>query len=95
MRTFDGIDIRAVVAEPEWQALRASLVGTWNKTTDANVQRLRGYLDERKWGRMAVARVHNYLTGTAFRLGTIRTTAALADLKEAVRDTYLVQKGEP
>ena len=60
------MNIKDVVNDPEWQALRGSMVGTWMKGAKANVARLRIYLDD--FGDpLRVRRVHNYLTGTAFR----------------------------
>lgn len=84
MHKVNGRDIRAIVAQPKWQALRASFVGTWKHTPDDNVVRLRQYLDEEGWQPDAVVRVLNYLTGTAFRIGLI-TSPAIEALRYEVR----------
>jgi hypothetical protein len=64
------MDIRQVVADPEWQALRASFVGTWMKTPVENIEKLREYLGDFS-DPLKLRRVHNYLTGTAFRIRLI------------------------
>jgi hypothetical protein len=65
------MDIKKIVDNPEWQELRGSLVGTWKNSPVVNVQKLRVYLgDFRDW--LKLKRVHNYLTGTAFRIGRIQ-----------------------
>lgn len=65
------LDITLVVADPEWQALRASLVGTWKATPAGNVARLADYLGDGT-DPLKVRRLLNYLTGSVFRSGTIR-----------------------
>jgi len=70
-REIYKMDIRKVVDDPEWQALRKSFLGTWKHTPAENVVALWDYIqvdpsDPARW-----RRVHNYVTGTAFRLGTI------------------------
>lgn len=64
------MDIREVVSDKDWQRLRSSFIGTWKKIPRDNVRRLRVYL-----GNMTcpyrLRRVHNYLTGSAFRIGII------------------------
>lgn len=67
-----SMDIKQIVADPEWQAIRGSFVGTWKKTPSENVKVLRAYLyattpvEYLRW-----RRVYNYLTGSAFRIGVI------------------------
>lgn len=65
-----AMDIEDVVNDKEWQKLRQSFVGTWTKTPEKNVSKLRRYLYEMK-DPLRVRRVLNYLTGTGFRSGTI------------------------
>lgn len=84
MKTANGRDIREVVDDPFWQALRVSLLATWNITPMQNVARLRRYLNDEQWGPDAVARVLNYLTGTAFRIGAI-DAPSITLLREDVR----------
>lgn len=64
------LDIRLVVADPQWQALRASLVGTWRRTPAGNVALLAAYLGDGS-DSLKVRRVLNYLTGSAFRTGAV------------------------
>lgn len=65
-------DIRDIVNDPEWQALRGSLVGTWKNTPAENVARLRAYLYATSPVEyLRFRRVYNYLTGSAFRIGVI------------------------
>ena len=75
MRTMLGRDIRDIVKDDEWQALRASFVGQWTANGNQCVKALKRYVGDMSdpW---RVARVYNYLTGTAFRLGTIKNAGA-------------------
>lgn len=62
--------IKKVVDNPEWQSLRKSMVGTWKKTPRKNISRLKEYLGD--WhDPLRCRRVHNYLTGSGFRIGVI------------------------
>jgi hypothetical protein len=80
------MDIREVVADPEWQALRESLVGTWKSQGPENAARLRAYVGDFK-DPLRVRRVLNYLTGTGFRSGAIACPEA-GTLREEVRAAY-------
>ena len=65
-------DLKSIVADPEWQALRQSLLGTWRNDAANSVLRLRDYLglvSDRNDPKFI--RVYNYLTGTGFRSGWI------------------------
>ena len=53
-------NIKEVVKNKEWQALRKSMVGTWNKTPSKNLNRLNKYLGRRP-SEDKLRRVHNYL----------------------------------
>jgi hypothetical protein len=65
-------NIQQLVKDPEWQKLRKSLVGTWKDTPADNVQKLRDYLGPKPWTDAVKLRiVHNYLTGSGFRIGVI------------------------
>jgi hypothetical protein len=78
-------DIRDVVADPEWQALRASFLGTWKRTPAENVRVLRAYVGPMT-DSARVRRVLNYLTGSGFRHGAIRhpdIDALLYEVREA------------
>lgn len=80
------LDIREVVADPEWQSLRESFVGTWKETPVKNVSRLRQYLGDRPWTNPSkLRRVHNYLTGSGFRTKAISHPAVDGLLVEVRR----------
>lgn len=79
-----GVDIRQVVDDPTWQALRRSLVGTWKDSPVYNVVKLREYLGDFS-DPFKLRRVHNYLTGSAFRIGVI-SHLEIDLLLEQVRD---------
>lgn len=78
-----SMTIQQIVADPEWQDLRASLVGTWRACPVENVHCLTTYLGDLTCP-LRLRRVHNYLTGTAFRIGSI-THPAIDDLLARVR----------
>lgn len=66
------MDIKEIVNDPEWQALRVSFLGTWKKQAEENVAALRQYLALAKDDyALRRRRIHNYLTGSAFRIGVI------------------------
>jgi hypothetical protein len=93
MKTANGKDIREVVDDPYWQALRLSLLGTWKTTPMQNVARLRRYLNDEQWGADVVARVLNYLTGTAFRIGAI-DAPSITLLRDDVRRMHEKHKAK-
>jgi hypothetical protein len=74
-------DIRQIVNDPEWQILRQSFVGTWMLTPSQNVRKLRNYLGDFS-DSLKLRRVHNYLTGSGFRSGKIRSEEINKLLKE-------------
>ena len=71
MKKLLGKPIDEIVDNAAWQDLRQGLVGRWKDEAYYCVRELRGYLGDMTdpW---RIARVYNYLTGTAFRLGHIR-----------------------
>lgn len=77
------MDIREVVKDPEWQSLRKSFVGTWKRSPVKNVAELVSYLGEFKCP-YKLRRVHNYLTGSGFRIGII-SSPAIDELREKVK----------
>lgn len=81
-----AMDIKDVVKDPKWQALRQSLVGTWILKPQANVNKLRIYLGE-FCDPLKVRRVLNYLTGSGFRGGAISHPSITKLLKE-VREVW-------
>lgn len=88
-------NIKIVVAEPQWQQMRADFVGTWKNKAQAkkNVARLRRYLGNMK-DPLKVRRALNYLTSSAFRIGIIQSKE-ISKLREEVREAWkvLLDKG--
>ncbi len=77
--------IQETVAFEPWQALRRSLVGTWKASPAENVTRLRSFLAAYP-GERSRRILHNYLTGSGFRLGLIAhpdIDALLVELRRA------------
>jgi len=64
------MDIKEVVDDSGWQTLRKSFIGTWKKTPNENVKKLREYLGDFS-NALKLRKVHNYLVGSAFRMGII------------------------
>lgn len=62
--------IKEVVNNYEWQSLRKSFLGTWKTQRKMNCLILSEYLGDFS-DPLKVRRVHNYLTGSGFRIGII------------------------
>ena len=73
--------IQEIVNNPEWQSLRKSFIGTWKLTPKENCILLRKYLGDFS-DPLKVRRVHNYLTGSGFRIGIIKGEEIKELLKE-------------
>jgi hypothetical protein len=71
-KEVQSANIKIVVAEPVWQSMRASYVGTWKDKglMQSNVLEMREYLGSMN-NPLRIRRVLNYLTGSAFRIGII------------------------
>ena len=64
--------IQEIVKDPEWQALRQSMVGHWKYNAHPFINKLRAYLgDIKDPAHPRFRRVYNYLTGSGFRIGVI------------------------
>ena len=74
-------NIKKIVDDPQWQALRQSMVGTWTLMASDNCRKLRNYLGDFT-DPLKNRRVLNYLTGTAFRIGRIHSE----DVKQLIND---------
>jgi len=78
-------NVQKLVQRRDWQALRKSLVGTWKEHAAENVGKLRRWL-----GAVSTADddklkiVHNYLTGSGFRIGVI-SHPTITKLRDQVR----------
>lgn len=79
-------DIRKVVDLPEWQELRKSLVGTWTKTPQENVKKLRDFGGDLSDSRR-VRILLNYLTGSGFRIGII-SSPEISKFRDEVREAW-------
>ena len=86
-------DIKKLVDDPVWQALRKSFLNTWRSQPEKNIKALRDYLgnmeDKRK-----LRRVLNYLTGTGFRTKTISHPSInhlLSEVRVAMRNKEQVE----
>ena len=65
--------IKDIVKDPEWQKVRASLVGQWNLRPDWCCSQLKKFLGNISTTDKDNLRiVMNYLTGTGFRIGKIK-----------------------
>ena len=84
MNTYKGIPIQEIVADTEWQALRKVMVGHWKSDPDTNIELLRLYKGLRDT-EFAKVRIYNYLTGTAFRMGIIKSPE-IDELKKEVKE---------
>lgn len=88
------MDIKEVVNDEAWQAIRKSMLGTWMEHAKENVSRLRKYLGDFS-DPLKVRRVYNYLTGSGFRSGRIThpaITKLVNDIKEHRRKQFLSER---
>lgn len=92
LTTLRDDDIRVIVADPEWQAIRGAFVGTWKVRPGLNVETLRRYLYAvSPVEYLRFRRVYNYLTGSAFRIGVIQhpdIDVLLAELRAMKDEVY-------
>ena len=82
-RNVKGMDIKKVVDDPEWQAIRKSLIGNWIHNHRQNVATLREYFEFNKDNPLAIRRLVNVLTGSVHRTGK---TAGQKETDELRRD---------
>ena len=65
--------MRQLVQNPNWQAVRRSLVGTWKEKPEWACDQLKKFLGQiSKTSNDKLRIVMNYLTGTGFRTGKIK-----------------------
>ena len=66
--------MKELVKMPSWQKLREDLVGTWIENKKKNVNRLRKWLGPASKASMRKLLImRNYLTGSGFRSGKIKS----------------------
>lgn len=91
-----AMPIQKVVDDPEWQAVRKSLIGKWVRRHRENVAALRAYLDGGGWeDPMKVRRVFNVLTGSVHRVGHTAGQRETDKLRAEVRCRWKEMLGEP
>lgn len=88
--TAGGKEVSKLVKDPTWQRLRESFVGTWKKTPEENVRKLKHFLGENP-SESKLRIVLNYLTGSGFRSGNIKNKSADA-LREWVRKKLAIKR---
>lgn len=86
-----AMDIRTLVADPDWQEVRKSLIGKWVRQHDENITTLRAYLARWGWSPAATRRVYNVLTGTVHRVGHTAGQASTDALRKEVRIHWYAQ----
>jgi len=89
MFKYGDRDIRDIVNRKDWQDLRQSFIGTWANHSDDNVKKLRKFLGPIQTTELdKLIIVYNYLTGTAFRIGRIKS-ANIDRLREEIKNELL------
>lgn len=79
--------IKHIVKRNDWQKLRKSFIGTWNKTPQKNIKELRKWLGPvKKTEKEKLRIVMNYLTGTGFRTGTIEPHPSIQLLRDEISE---------
>jgi hypothetical protein len=94
-RAVKGMDIKKVVDDPEWQAVRKSLIGNWINNHKHNVKTLSAYFNKHKDNPLAVRRVVNVLTGSVHRTGKTDGQKETNELRKDVRIHWRNMLGEP
>jgi len=90
-----GMNIKKVVDNPEWQAIRKSLIGNWINNHKENVKTLRTYFEKNKDDPKAVRRVLNVLTASVHRTGKTKNQPETDKLRKDVRIHWRNMLGEP
>ena len=93
-REVKGMDIKVVVADPEWQAVRKSLIGNWKNNHVYNVQVLREYFEKYPSEPLALRRLVNVLTGSVHRVGHTAGQRETDELRRDVRIAWRNMLGE-
>ena len=66
-------NIKDIVSLPEWQVIRANLVGKWKKQPDFCLNELKRFMtDINTLSNRRLRILQNYVTGSAFRIGIIQ-----------------------
>jgi len=76
--------IKQLVQRKDWQELRKLMLGSWNNHPERSIQRLRKWLgDSPSEDKRRI--VMNYLTGTGFRTGTIKSHPSIQKLRNELK----------
>ena len=87
--------IQQLVKRKDWQDLRKSFLGTWNKTPHNNVKTLRSWLGNIEITDNDKLRITlNYLTGSGFRSHTIHPSQHITTLLNTVKKEIKKRKSE-
>ncbi len=89
-----AMNIKKVVDDPEWQALRKSLIGNWKNNHIDNVISLRAYFNKYPDCPLATRRLVNVLTGSVHRVGHTKGQAETDLLRRDVRIRWREMLGE-
>jgi hypothetical protein len=88
------MNIQDIVKIPEWQSLRAYFVGKWKSQPEKNLQMLKDFAgDITTLSNRRLRIVHNYVTGSGFRIGIISNPAILT-FTEVVRNEVNTRKSD-
>ena len=93
-RQVKAMHITDVVADPEWQEVRKSLIGYWTNDYKRNVKILRDYFEKYKDEPIAIRRLVNVLTGSVHRSGKTKNQPETDQLRKEVRITWRTMLGE-
>jgi len=93
-RLVKAMDIKRVVDDPEWQAVRKSLIGNWTRNHVHNVSTLRAYFEANKESPLAIRRLVNVLTGSVHRTGKTAGQKETDELRRDVRIHWRKMLGE-
>lgn len=89
-----AMNIKKVVDDAEWQALRKSLIGNWVNNHEENVKNLRAYYDKYPECPLATRRLINVLTGSVHRVGRTKGQDSTDALRRDVRIRWRNMLGE-
>lgn len=94
-REVKAMHITDVVADPEWQEVRKSLIGHWVNNHERNVDILRNYFHKYHDEPIAVRRLVNVLTGSVHRSGKTADQPKTDELRKDVRVRWREMLDEP
>lgn len=83
-----AMDIRVIVAQPEWQQIRHDFIGTWKDKTKIpdNIKKMQQWLGDGK-DPIKVRQILNYVTGSGFRIGII-SDPRISQFRDKIRQIW-------